>query len=247
MFAAVGINGPTLPSLSFGPTLVTTTGAVATAMAFGVLGRRRRDDDSRDDELSAAAATGVSVGPDQLLGSAMPIAGLAAGVGTATAPVETRVDESLLPRWRRPSLLQARKLDPTRDSMPAARLTFDQGLVGPLAGNERRVVRYRVVRLLDSPDELRGAEIGYLDQGDEVELVEKYGAYWLVRSPDGQQGWLHKMVLGQIVDADGMPVDVPPDVPVATMPTVADTWTMGDEDIDSDVFTAYLEARRRAS
>ena len=64
-----------------------------------------------------------------------------------------------MPRWRRPSLLQARKNDPIRDNTPAPRLTFDQGLVGPLDGREGRAIRYRVVRLLDSPDELRGAEI----------------------------------------------------------------------------------------
>jgi hypothetical protein len=150
--------------------------------------------------------------------------------------------EALLPRWRRPSLLQARKADPVRDNEPAPRLTFDHGLVGPLDGPERKVIRYRVVRLLDSPDELRGSEIGYLDQGDEVQLLEKYGAYWLVLSPDGQQGWLHKMVLGDIVETDGEP---PADVPIATMPTVADSWTMGESDIDSDVLDAYLEARRR--
>ena len=114
--------------------------------------------------------------------------------------------EALMPRWRRPSLIQARKADPIRDSEPAPRLTFDQGLVGPLDGRERKVIRYRVVRLLDSPDELRGTEIGYLDQGDEVQLLEKYGAYWLVLSPDGQQGWLHKMTLGDVVRG-GRPAD----------------------------------------
>ena len=66
-----------------------------------------------------------------------------------------------------------------------------------------------MVRLLDSPDELRGAEIGYLDQGDEVQLLEKYGAYWLVLSPDGQQGWLHKMTLGDTVAAMRPAPDVP--------------------------------------
>ena len=240
LFAAVGFSPPTFPPLSLGPTLVTTTGAVATAMAFGMFGRRRRDDDLDDENLAAAAATGVGVGPSQLVGSGMPIAGLASGVGVALGE-RPSVDESLLPRWRRPSLLQARKTDPIRDSTPALRLTFDQGLVGPLAGHERRVIRYRVVRLLDSPDELRGAEIGYLDQGDEVQLLDKQGAYCLVLCPDGQQGWLHKMVLGEIVDGDGLR----PDAPVATMPTVADSWTMGESDTDSDVFAAYLESRRR--
>ena len=111
-----------------------------------------------------------------------------------------RRSEALLPRWRRPSLLQARKADPIRDATPAPRLTFDHGLVGPLDGHERRLIRYRVVRLLDTPDELRGAEIGYLDQGDEVQLLEKYGVYWLVLCPDGRQGWVHKMTLGEVVD-----------------------------------------------
>ena len=251
LFAAVGITPPALPPLSLGPTLVTTTGAVATAMAFGMFGRRRRDDELNDEDLAAAAATGVGVGPSQLVGSGMPV-GMASGVGAALGerpggdesgalPIAAGVDESLLPRWRRPSLLQARKTDPIRDSTPALRLTFDQGLVGPLAGHERRIIRYRVVRLLDSPDELRGTEIGYLDQGDEVQLLEKQGAYCLVLCPDGQQGWLHKMVLGEIVHGDGVGADAP----VATMPTVADSWTMGESDADSDVFAAYLESRRR--
>ena len=98
-----------------------------------------------------------------------------------------------------------------------------------------------MVRLLDSPDELRGAEIGYLDQGDEVQLIEKYGAYWLVLSPDGQQGWLHKMTLSDTAQEE----EPAPDMPVATMPATPETWTMGESDLDSDVFEAYLESRRR--
>ena len=159
----------------------------------------------------------------------------------ADGAADTQDLEALMPRWRRPSLILARKTDPIRDATPAARLTFDHGLVGPIDGLERRVIRYRVVRLLDAPDELRGAEIGYLDQGDEVQLLEKYGAYWLVLTPDGQQGWLHKMTLGEIVDDDGPESNGP----VATMPIAADSWTMGEADIDSDVFEAYLESRRR--
>jgi hypothetical protein len=50
------------------------------------------------------------------------------------------------------------------------------------------------------------------------------------------------MTLGDIYDADG-PV---PEGPVATMPIAADSWTMGEADIDSDVLDAYLESRRRA-
>lgn len=210
--------------MSAGPTLVTTTGAVAMAMAFGLFGKRRRDGEqpASDEELAAAAAVG-------------------AGAGAIALAPETDIEaaEAMLPRWRRPSLLQARKADPVRDFTPAARLSFDQGLVGALDGHERRFIRYRVVRMLDAPDELRGAETGYLDRGDEVELLEKYGAYWLVLCPDGRQGWVHNMTLGDVVEN---PVE--PDRPVATMPLNSETWTMGQSDDDTDVLDAYLESRR---
>ena len=51
-------SGPTFPAFGLAPTLVTTTGAVAAAMALGLFGRRRRDDDQPDDVLAAAAANG---------------------------------------------------------------------------------------------------------------------------------------------------------------------------------------------
>jgi hypothetical protein len=233
VLAMLGLQPAAFPGMALAPTLMTTTTVVGAAMALGLFGRRRRDDDLPDDVLSAAAGAGVAVAAYDAMGEGL------AGVAVAPEPVDL---EMLMPRWRRPSLIQARKADPIRDATPAPRLTFDEGLVGSLAGRERRVIRYRVVRLLDSPDELRGAEIGYLDQGDEVQLLEKYGAYWLVVAPDGQQGWLHKMTLGDVVDADGGPAT---ERPTASMPTAADSWTMGEADVDSDVLEAYLESRRR--
>lgn len=223
--ATLGVAGPTFPALSVAPTLVTTTGTVAMAMAFGIFGKRRRDGEppAPDEQLAAAAATGVVI--------AVP-----------AVEDEAAAAEALLPRWRRPSLLQARKADPIRDAAPAPRLTFDKGLVGPLDGHERRMIRYRVVRMLDAPDELRGTEIGYLDRGDEVQLIQKQGAYWLVLCPDGRQGWVHNMTLGETIEEL-----VQPDRPVATMPLAAETWTMGESDDDTDVLEAYLESRRRES
>jgi hypothetical protein len=224
------------PSFSAVPALVATSAAVTVAMGMGMglFGRRRRDDELPGEMLASAAATGVATLPRMIV----PAVPTPAPAPTGLSPEM----EALLPRWRRPSLLQARKADPIRDALPTApRLTFDEGLVGPLDGGERRFVRYRVVRLLDAPDELRGAEIGYLDQGDEVQVLETYGAYRLVLSPDGQQGWLHKMTLGEIVHDDARE----PDLPVATMPVEAESWTMGESDIDDDVFEAYLESRRR--
>ncbi len=234
----LGTGRPALP-LGLVTTLVTTTGIVGAAMAFGLFGKRRRDGEPPDTDevlarhaaspLTVASATSLAERP----GSGAPTA---AQVAAAPSPLD---GEMAMPRWRRPSLLEARKADPVRDAAPAApRLTFDHGLVGPLDGRERRLIRYTLVRLLDQPDELRGAEIAFLDQGDEVQLLEKRGAYWLVLCPDGRQGWIHKMTLGDVV-ADGQPSS-----PTATMPIAADTWTMGD-DVDGDVLTAYLESRRR--
>ena len=229
--SALGLSFPPIGGLTLASSAVTATGAVAAAMAFGLFGKRRRagDPPGPDDQLAAAAALGVGVRP---LPSPVP------------EFEEAEDPEAQLPRWRRPSLLQARKADPIRDATPAARLTFDHGLVGPLDGRERRMIRYRIVRMLDTPDELRGIETGYLDRGDEVQLLEKYGAYWLILCPDGRQGWVHNMTLGEIVDDDDVPGD---DRPVATMPLAAETWTMGEGDEDTDVLEAYLESRRRQS
>jgi hypothetical protein len=197
-------------------------------MAFGLFGKRRRDGDppAPDDQLAAAASMGFGIRP---LPSPVPTF------------EEAEDPEAQLPRWRRPSLLLARKADPIRDATTATRLTFDDGLVGALDGAERRTIRYRIVRMLDTPDELRGIETGYLDRGDEVQLLEKYAAYWLVLCPDGRQGWVHNMTLGHVVDDDA-PLD---DRPAATTPVPPESWAIGADDTGTDVLDAYLESRRR--
>jgi hypothetical protein len=214
-------------------TLAATTTAVGATVALSLFGKRRRDGEqpAPDEVMAAQAASGVAVATAALAG------GVAAAPPAVPAPVDA---EAAMPRWRRPSLMEARKADPIRDAVVVPRLTFDHGLVGPLDGRERRLIRYSVVRLLDTPDELRGAEIGFVDQGDEVQLLEKHGVYWLVLCPDGRQGWIHKMTLGDVVETPGAQ-----DAPTATMPIDAETWTMGD-DVDNDVLAAYLESRRRA-
>ena len=181
--------------------------------------------------MAEAAASGLAVAATATLVPPGPTAGT-----NIPNPLDA---EMAMPRWRRPSLLEARKADPIRDAVVAPRLTFDHGLVGALDGRERRLIRYSLVRLLDQPDELRGAELGFLDRDDEVQLLEKRGVYWLVLTPDGRQGWIHKMTLGDVV---GQPEA---SAPTATMPIDAESWTMGD-DIDGDVLAAYLESRRRA-
>ena len=187
---------------------------VTLTAAFLVFGRRRRDGDTDDGELAVAAATAYG-GPLAVAPSAIGSLGIDPGTGG------TDVD---LPRWRRPSLLAARKSDPTRgiDAMAATHLAFAGGAAP--AGQERRVVRYRIVRLLDRPDELTANTVGSLDEGDQVAIVEKSGLYRRVETPDGRTGWLHKMTLGDLITG-----------PDATEP-----------DIDPDVLMAYLAARGRS-
>jgi hypothetical protein len=230
---------PTLP-LGLVATLATTSTVVGATLAFGLFGKRRRDGEppEADDVLARAAGTPVAVAEASSFIDRSSRGGpSAAAVADAPSPLDA---ELAMPRWRRPSLMQARKADPIRDAIAAPRLTFDHGLVGPLEGRERRLIRYSLVRLLDIPDELRGNEIAFLDQGDEVQLLEKRGVYWLVLCPDGRQGWIHKMTLGETL---GEPMLQ--STPTATMPIAADTWTLGD-DVDGDVLAAYLESRRRS-
>jgi hypothetical protein len=193
------------------------------AMAFAIFGKKRRDEapPAPDEVLHAQAARGSGVAAS---------AGLVHGV-PASPPMPGFLDEEAgMPRWRRPSLIQARKADPNRSIANSTRLSFDdEGATA--VGVERRLIRYVLVRLLDSPDELRSTEIGQLDQGDEVQLIEKSGAYWLVSCPDGRRGWVHKMTLGEAVqDAAAAPA--------------TDGW--GSIDNGSDVLAAYLSARARA-
>jgi SH3-like domain-containing protein len=49
---------------------------------------------------------------------------------------------------------------------------------------------YRRVRLSDAPDDVSSRELGRLDRGDEVELVDSYEGFLQVRTPDGTVGWI---------------------------------------------------------
>jgi hypothetical protein len=214
------------------------------AMAFLVFGKRRRDQHptAPDDVLAANAGRGAGLLPDSsFAGTAVTPDGAAvasAVLAVTAAPAAGVMGDydSHLPRWRRPSLLEARKADPNRGGGAAAvSLRFSGDGSEAVDGMERRLIRYRLVSLLDVPDEIRGVEIGVLDEGDEVVLLEKRGTYWRVLCPDGSQGWLHKMTLGDTV------------IDPATQ--AGGTWTSGDDGPAvggfEDVIRAYTEQRRQ--
>lgn len=250
------------------PMFVTTVGGATMVMAFMLFGKRRRDGEPTDSDevLAAAAASGVVAAASSVLVD--PV--LAPPPPVAAQPLD---GDLAVPRWRRPSLLEARKADPLRNAPPPdSRLTFDRAAVDPVDGRERRRIRYRVVRLLDGPDELTALDVGVLDEGDEVQLIERSGGYWFVLCPDGRRGWVHRMVLGEVVEDQ----IVPGPAARATGPREADGSSLLDglgsgglapgatttgpaspgraghevaaadlDDVD-DVLSAYLAARGRA-
>ncbi len=223
---SLGIDPAFGPELRLLPALVGSVGAVTLALAFGIFGKRRRDGEPTDPDevLQARAARGDD---DVADGSLVPV----------RATVTTALDaEMAMPRWRRPSLLEARRADPIRDAAPVPRLSFDHGAVAAVDGLERRLIRYTLVELLDAPDELRASKIGTLTQGDEVQLLEKSGSHWRVLCPDGREGWIHRMTLGEVVGQ-------------APAPTAAQAWgtpTVERDDVDDDVLAAFMAARGRA-
>ncbi|HEX5451400.1 MAG TPA: SH3 domain-containing protein [Candidatus Limnocylindrales bacterium] len=193
-----------------------TTATTATAMALFIFKRRR---EREEDEVPPAEPSPYEIPRDD------PIVAQQ-GANEAGAPVDP---ESLMPRWRRPSLRAARLSKPgvSVEAVEAERLTFDGDPAAGEGALERRRIGYRMVRLGDGPDEILSNEIGRLDEGDEVELLQRSGVYWQVRTPLGQVGWVHKTTLGD-------PVDAAP----RQFPAVA-------PDEDPDVLQAFRETQLR--
>jgi len=113
----------------------------------------------------------------------------------AMAPEEVReIDpEANMPRWRRPSLLEARRSDPTRIAQAhrvPMRFTDDQ-----VYQYDVRIVRYAVVPLLDRPDEVLGMRIADLESGDEVQVLSAQGTFLEIHSPNGERGFVHRTTL----------------------------------------------------
>ena len=255
--------------LRLAPTLIVTTGGVAMAMAFLAFGRRRRDESptAPDAVLAAAAASGMARAPGA---NSIPAAVLVADSQSVTtavraataAPAASGPLDADIPRWRRQSLIEARKADPMRSVHTSINLTFSGQASEAVSGLEHRRIRYRMVSLLNQPDDVRGVEIGSLDEGDEVVLLERQGTYWRVLCPDGREGWVHKMVLATpIVDdapplagaMDGARAPMGPGGPVTAMgaksPNAGASWTAADEGPApgsfEDVLRMYSERRQQ--
>ena len=66
----------------------------------------------------------------------------------------------------------------------------------PPKGVERAKVGYRRVRISSEPDAVRSVELGRLDRGDEVEILESHEGFLRVRTPDDITGWILRHTVG---------------------------------------------------
>ncbi|HJW21358.1 MAG TPA: SH3 domain-containing protein [Candidatus Limnocylindrales bacterium] len=173
---------------------------ITTAGLVGMVGLARRGASQHSDTaaqreimapVTAANDAGATPGADNTRGDSDAVSDPAVA---AMAPDAMLDPESLMPRWRRPSLLAARRADPLR----VARVERAAMRFGPGAdpSPNRRVVRYAVVSLLDRPDEVLGHQVSDLMAGDEVEVLDTGGGFWEVLCPDGRRGWVHRTTLG---------------------------------------------------
>jgi hypothetical protein len=124
-------------------------------------------------------------------------------IGTAMDAMAPQLDipvnpEAGMPRWRRPSLLEARHAD-YRQAAARQPMLFGEGATEA----DIRVVRYAMVPVLDRPDEVLGLQQGDLASGDEVQVVGTSGAFLEVLCPNGDQGWVHRTTLGQLGQRGG--------------------------------------------
>ncbi|MEA2519067.1 MAG: hypothetical protein QOF49_1147, partial [Chloroflexota bacterium] len=123
----LGIDRP--PALTALPMLAGTAAATTLAFAFAIFGKKRRDElpPAPDEVLHADAARADARVPGVAAAAAIP------------GPVDV---EAGMPRWRRPSLIEARKADPARSSASAQmRMSFDPAATGASGagdGRERR-------------------------------------------------------------------------------------------------------------
>ena len=126
--------------------------------------------------------------------------------------------EADVPRWRRESVKAAR-FGAVAATASAGRRPMLVFATPPDAETGRWVVRFDAVALLTEPDEVFGQRVVELDAGDEVEMTGHRAAWYQVRTPRGQEGWLQSMTVEPFVDghrpaAAPSPAEPEPEAPV---------------------------------
>jgi hypothetical protein len=191
---AMGLALAAVVVLALSAGLATVMALAAGMVAAGVVGllsmvRRGQRKPSAADEIAAMMAPRAD--------PATPVASAPAqgtDVDAMAPPGAREVDpEANMPRWRRPSLLEARRSDPTRQAQNhrvPMRFTDDQ-----IYQFDVRIVRYAVVPLLDRPDEVLGMRIADLESGDEVQVLSAHSTFVEIHCPTGERGFVHRTTL----------------------------------------------------
>jgi hypothetical protein len=179
---APGLQLPGLPfdpvvSLAFAVWLAATIGGVG---LFAMLFRRGGSVVELPGELSVlimersrAGRTARAAGSDGQASSAVPD-GVAAGPVGADRPADFEAARLGVGSTAR---------EPRRFAGP------------PQRGVERRIIAYQSVRLSSGPDEFHSAELARLDRRDEVEVLGEEAGALRVRTTDGVEGWVPRVVL----------------------------------------------------
>ena len=173
---------------------VGTTTAIALGIVLagivGLIGVGRRPRTGTPvEQMAAMHATRQAAAATQRIAESTAVDAMAPPLSSKESDPEAN-----MPRWRRPSLIEARHSDPTRQA-PVYRLpmrfTDDR-----TNHTDVRIVRYAVVPVLDRPDEVLGHKITDLEIGDEVLAVGASSAFVEVTCPNGEHGWVHRTTLG---------------------------------------------------
>ena len=211
------------------------------ALAFGVFGKRRRDGEQPDTDDVLAACRGQRAGRRGRHPVRASLATPAPAADVAACCRIRSIGEIAMPRWRRPSLLEARKADPIRGRHRRA--------APDLRPRARRPAR----RPRAAPHPLQPRP-----PPRQPRRAARHGARLPRPGRRGPAAREARRVLARPVPRRAPGLDPQDDArrgrrraaasrarPTATMPIAAETWTMGD-DVDGDVLAAYLESRRRS-
>jgi hypothetical protein len=134
---------------------------------------------------------------DRLVLDVAPDLGPAVLLAAPIQPASPAIEEDLAPFDEDAPLKNARKAPAKRAprtapvaAPPAPATSVRMFTKPPKKGVERAKVGYRRVRISSIPDAIRSDELGRLDRGDEVEILDSSEGFLRIRTPDNITGWI---------------------------------------------------------